>query len=94
MRHNFSAIKGTCYAEAGKTDTAKLFIEHSLPYFIENKNWYSVAWSYTDLAIIASKEKAYATAISYAKQSIELDITNQSLSENTELIRDAFKHLN
>lgn len=94
MRHDFSSLKGTCYAKIGKVDTAKFFIEKCLPFFIENKNWYSVAWAYTDLSIIASKKGNYKEAISYAKKSIELDITKFSLEENTKLIKDAFKHIN
>ncbi len=94
MRHDFSSLKGTCYAKLGKVDTANFFIEKSLPFFIENENWYSVAWAYTDLSIIASKKGDYKEAISYAKKSIELDITKFSLEENTMLIRDAYKQIN
>lgn len=93
LQHSFTSLKGTCYAKAGKVDTAKLFIKQSLPFFIENENWYDVAWCYTDLSLVALKEEKYKVAINYAKQSIELDITNASLEANTKLIRDAFRHL-
>lgn len=93
LQHSFSSIKGTCYAKTGELDTAEFFIEQSLPFFIENENWYSVAWAYTDLSIIALKKEDYPATISYAKKSIELDVTNQSLSENIKLIRDAYRHL-
>jgi len=49
---------------------------------------------YTDLSRIALKKGKYNEAITYAKNSIEGDITNFFLVENTRLIRDAFKHLN
>lgn len=94
MKHNFSALKGTCYSKTEKIDTAKLFIEQCLPFFIKNENWYSVAWAYTDLSLIALKKKNYQESISYAKKSIELDFTEFSIKENTKLIRDAFKALN
>jgi len=94
QQYRFTALKGTAYTKIGKIDTAKLFIEQSLPFFIENENWYAVAWSYTDLAKIYLKEKNYKAALSYAQKSIGLDFIEFSINKNTELVRDAYKHIN
>jgi len=94
LQHNLTGVKGTCYAITGKLDTAKLFIEESIAFFKANENWYSVAWAYTDLSIVAFKKGNFKEAISYAKKSIELDVTAFSLKDNTKLIRDAYKHIN
>ena len=45
FQHSLTSLKGTGYARIGKLDTAKSFIEQSLPFFLENENWYDVAWS-------------------------------------------------
>jgi len=94
LQNSFTSLKGSCYAKIGQLDTAKLFIEESLPFFIENENWYSVAWSYTDLSIIALNKGNFEEAVSYAKKSIDLDATAFSIEDNIKVIKDAYKQLN